>query len=123
MHGCLASALVKARRASHEVCRCLLHAISPPTAGVWPAHAGGIVNIILDGKGLGWGQNDGPTLGVCLTGGQRISKREVWDFCEEYFKKYNYEVKYLKKCGIEIREGKAPKELKPKNRRRLLRLA
>lgn len=28
----------------------------------------------------------------------------------QFFKKHDYDVKYLKKCNIEIKEGKAPKE-------------
>ena len=54
-----------------------------------------------------------------------MSKRDVWDSCETFFKKYGYEVKYLKKCGIEIREGKQPKDLKAKkdSGRRLLAAA
>ena len=58
-------------------------------------------------------------------GSERVSKRDVWDSCEEFFKKYGYDVKYLKKCGIEMREGKQPKELKPKkdSDRRLLAAA
>ena len=56
------------------------------------------------------------------TGSERVSKRAVWDSCEGFFKKYGYDVKYLKKCGIEMREGKQPKELKAKKAsgRRLL---
>ena len=60
-----------------------------------------------------------------LTGSERVSKRDVWDSCEAFFKKYGYDVKYLKKCGIDIREGKQPKELKAKkgSGRRLLAAA
>ena len=53
-------------------------------------------------------------------GRERIAKRDVWDFCEAFFIKYDYDIKYLKKCDIEIVEGKAPKELKAKAGRRLL---
>lgn len=55
------------------------------------------------------------------TSEDRISSRSVWDECDAFFKKHDYDVKYLKKCGIEIKEGKAPKEDKDvKGGRRLL---
>ena len=45
----------------------------------------------------------------------------MWDQCDAFFKKHDYDVKYLKKCGIEMKEGKAPKEDTPaKGGRRLL---
>ena len=42
----------------------------------------------------------------------------MWDECDAFFKQYGYDIKYLKKCGIEVKDGKAPK--KPKSGRRLL---
>lgn len=49
-------------------------------------------------------------MAVLLAGEERISSRSVWDECDAFFKKHDYDVKYLKKCKIEIKEGKAPKE-------------
>ena len=47
---------------------------------------------------------------MLLAGAARISSRTVWDECDAFFKKYGYDVKFLRKCRIDIKEGKAPKE-------------
>mmetsp|Transcript_5694 Transcript_5694/g.16248 ORF Transcript_5694/g.16248 Transcript_5694/m.16248 type:complete len:192 (+) Transcript_5694:246-821(+) len=45
-------------------------------------------------------------------GEERIKSRTVWDECQAFFDKFEYNIKYLKKCGIDIMEGKVPKNTK-----------
>lgn len=42
-------------------------------------------------------------------GVERIRSRRIWSDCQKLFDKYDYTVKYLKKCNIAIKEGKIPK--------------
>jgi hypothetical protein len=45
-------------------------------------------------------------------GEERIKSRTVWDDCQGFFDEFEYTTKYLIKCGIEIKEGKIPKNKK-----------
>lgn len=40
----------------------------------------------------------------CTSGEERIKSRSTWDECQAFFEKFEYTVKYLKKCGIPIKE-------------------